>query len=128
MPGGIIFFSLTQLGAQLSLLSLSTGTLCFSPHRNFYKSFPQLFLLCALLTLSTYAHVSVIDCPGVNVLRHKCKKNLHQIEKKNMLGEPACSAQTFEIVSSLEEKFIFMFSIGCSTAQKNLSFLSDRNL
>lgn len=35
MPGGIIFFSLSHLGAQLSLLALLTGTLWWIPHRNF---------------------------------------------------------------------------------------------
>lgn len=35
MPQGVIFFSLTHLGAQLSLWALSTGTFLFVAHRNF---------------------------------------------------------------------------------------------
>lgn len=60
MPGGIIFFSLSHLGAQLSLLALLTGTLWQIPHRNFQTISAALPGLCWTLHVCVYKPLSLI--------------------------------------------------------------------
>lgn len=60
MPEGIIFFSLIQLGALLSLLALLTGTLWFTLCRYFKILSVAFPALCSALLLSVCAFLLLI--------------------------------------------------------------------
>ena len=73
MPGGIIFFSLSHVGAQFSLLALLTGALWWIPHRNFSTISAALPALCS--TLRVCKPLSLIVQTPVSSGRSTGKQN-----------------------------------------------------
>lgn len=86
--GGIIFFSLSHVGAQSSLLPLLTGTLWWIPHRNFSTISAAPPALCS--TLRVCKPLPLIVQMSVSSGRSTGE----QTELENMSGESAWFTQT----------------------------------
>lgn len=105
MPQGVIFFSLIHLGAQLSLWTLSTGTLLFIAHRNF-----KIYSADLCVRLSVYVSVHVCKLLSWRV---KVSMSLNTVQKLIRKVENVLLTKQV-IVCLLDIEFFLGFEIICN--------------